>query len=265
MKPTVNGSSFLLAGLLLLLTACDRATPLEYDAPPEFLCSIARLKTLCDGQYCAIADGTTVRGTVTGNNRYGEFYCELVIQDATGGLTVAADYSAADNPYPLGEEVTVYCNGLTLYDYGGKIELGKITGENTRIPHDELHLYLRTEGKAPERVAPCPVRIGELTAAHADTYVRLDDVHFVETGSWCDRDPLTGRAVTTERTIADAEGRTLKVRTLGSALYANEPLPEGSGSLCGIIDCFGGVYALRITGFETAFAATPATPPTACL
>lgn len=260
MKPIVQGSSILLAGLLL--AACDRATPLAYETPPESLSSIARLKTLCDGQYYPIADGTTVRGTVTGNNRYGEFYCELVIQDATGGLTVSADYPAADNPYPLGEEVTVYCNGLTLYDYGGKIELGKITEAGTRIPREELGRHLRTEGKAPARVVPRPLRIDELTAAHADVYVRLDDVRFVETGSWCDRDPQTGRTVTTERTIADPEGRTLKIRTLGSALYANEPLPSGSGSLCGIIDYFCGACSLRITGFETAFVATPATLPT---
>ena len=107
------------------------------------------------------------------------------------------------------------------------------------------------------------MRIDELTAAHVDTYVRIDGVHFVETGTWCDRDPETGRPRTSERTVADARGNRLTVRTAGSATYANDPLPEGSGSLCGIVDYFNGVYSLRVTGFEAYFAATPATPPTA--
>jgi hypothetical protein len=261
MKPIANGCRLVLFGLLL--TACDKATGLDYDALPESICTIAQLKLLCDGQSRTIADQTSVRGIVTANNRYGEFPGQLVIEDATGGIAIAADYPAADNAYPLGEEAVVYCNGLTLYDYGGKIELGKIGDGTTRIPREELGKHLRKSGKTPVRKPARAVRIDELTAAHVDTYVRIDGVHFVETGTWCDRDPETGRPRTSERTVADARGNRLTVRTAGSATYANDPLPSGSGSLCGIVDYFNGVYSLRVTGFEAYFAATPATPPTA--
>lgn len=264
MKPTAYCDKLLLLGLLL--TACDRATTLEYEdeKQPEATCTIARLKSLCDGQRYPIVDQTVVRGTVTGNNRYGEFYQELIIQDATGGLAIAADYPAADNAYPLGEEVIVYCNGLTLYDYGGKIELGKVTAESTRIPREEVGKYLHISGQKPGRIAATPVRIGDLNPGHIDTYVRIDNVRFAEAAAWCDRDPETGRYMTTERQLEDADGNTLAVRTLGSALQAGEPLPEGRGSLCGIVDRFDGCYTLRITGLETAFVATPAAPATTC-
>lgn len=250
----------------LLLAGCDRATTLEFGnaGQPRPTCSIARLKSRCEGQYYPIADQTVVRGIVTGNNRFGEFYDRLIIEDASGGLSIAVEYDAADNAYPLGEELIVYCNGLTLYDYGGKIELGKAADGSTRIPHDEAQRYLRLSGLPAERPAARPVGIGELTAADADTYVRIDGVHFTQRAAWCDTDPLTGRYVTTERTLEDADGNTLAVRTLGSCLYAGEPLPSGSGSLCGIVDRFNGVCSLRITGFETSFAATPAAPATAC-
>ena len=265
MKTTACCCNLLLVALLL--SACDRASTLEYEEEnrPETTCTIARLKTLCDGQRYPITDATVVRGVVTGNNHYGEFYRQLIIQDATGGIAIAADYPAAANPYPLGEELTVYCNGLTLYDYGGKIELGKATTESTRIPREELDRHLRLSGKKPQQITAARLRIGELTAAHVDTYVCLDGVHFIEAAAWCDRDPETGSYMTTERTIADAEGNTLAVRTLGTALYAGEPLPEGTGSLCGIVDRFAGRYTLRVTGFETQFAATPATPATTYL
>ena len=135
MKPIANGCRLVLFGLLL--TACDKATGLDYDALPESICTIAQLKLLCDGQSHTIAGQTSVRGIVTANNRYGEFPGQLVIEDATSGIAIAADYPAADNAYPLGEEAVVYCNGLTLYDYGGKIELGKIGDGTTRAKNWE--------------------------------------------------------------------------------------------------------------------------------
>lgn len=253
-----------LSALVVAAAACDRTTGIDYDEAAETTCSIAYLKSLCDGQARTLVDGSAVRGTVTGNDRYGEFPGAIVIQDATGGITIAADYAAADNPYPLGAEVTVYCNGLTLYDYGGKIRLGKLDGDGLRIPRKELAKHLRIGGWTPERITATPTTIDRLTPARVDTYVRIDDVSFTESpASWCDRDPESGRYTTTERTLTDVAGNTLTVRTAGTALYAGEPLPEGRGSLCGIVDCFNGQYALRITGFETSFAATPAAPATA--
>ncbi len=248
--------------IALLFSACDRASTLGFEDGelPEATRSIAGLKSLCDGERLTIADQTIIRGTVTGNNRYGEFGRTLVIQDASGGIAIAADYPAAGNPYPLGTEAIVYCNGLTLYDYGGKIRLGKIAGGDLCIPHEELNRHIRISGRSPQRIAALPMRIDELTPAHADTYVRIDNVRFVETGAWCDRDPQTGRYTTTERTLEDPAGHRLNVRTSGGCTYAGEPLPEGSGSLCGIVDRFGGSYSLRITGFETAFVTPPATP-----
>lgn len=266
MKPTALRCKILLLSVLLLPAGCDRSSALEAESEsneqPQPTCTIARLKSLCDGSYHPIADQTVIRGTITGNNRYGEFYNRLILEDESGGIAVAAEYDAAENAYPLGKELIVYCNGLTLYDYGGKTELGKPDGESTCIPRSETPKHLRLSGREATHRTATPARIGLLTAAHVDTYVRLDEVHFTERAAWCEFDPQTGRYATTERTIEDAAGNTLAVRTLGGCAYAGEPLPEGSGSLCGIIDYFNGVYSLRITGFETFFATTAATPAT---
>ena len=264
MKPTARRcKAWLLTALLL--AGCDRATTLEFGEAeqPRPTCTIARLKSRCEGASYPITDQTVIRGIVTGNNRYGEFYNQLVIEDASGGLAIAAEYDASDNAYPLGEELVVYCNGLTLYDYGGKIELGKAVDGNLCIPRDEADKHLRLSGLPAARITARPVRIGKLTPADADTYVRIDDVRFAQRAAWCDFDPETGRYVTTERTLADADGNTLAVRTLGGCLYAGEPLPEGNGSLCGIIGYFNGSFSLCITGIETSFVTPPATPATA--
>lgn len=92
--------------------------------------------------------------------------------------------------------------------------------------------------------------ISEISLRDVDTYVRFDQVRFTTQGTWCDIDPLSGKRLTTERTIVDSTGATFRVRTLGSAQYAGEPLPKGKGSLCGIVDYFNGEFALRVTNYE---------------
>ena len=77
---------------------------------------------------------------------------------------------------------------------------------------------------------------------HTDTYVHFEGVRFVQQGNWCDPDPETGRPATTERQIADASGREFTVRTAGTCTYATEPVPQGTGSVYGIIDYFNGKY-----------------------
>lgn len=261
MKAIVSYSSRLLVGLLLW--ACDRSTTLVYDQVPGRVVSIAYLKSLCDGPQFVVTEQIAVCGRVTGNNRYGEFPYTIVLEDASGGICIAADYPALKSPYPLGCELIVYCNGLTLYNYGGKIEMGRPnddadywqTGTDRRIPAEELARYLRLSDGEACRPAAQPIGMDELTPYRVDTYVRIDRVRFAGRGTWCDRDPQTGRSVTTEHRLTDVAGNPLPLalRTSGSAVYADEPLPSGSGSLCGILDYFGGAYTLRITAFETAF------------
>lgn len=98
---------------------------------------------------------------------------------------------------------------------------------------------------------------------HTDTYVHFEGVRFVQQSNWCDPDPETGRPATTERRIADHTGREFIVRTAGTCTYATEPVPQGTGSVYGIIDYFNGKYTLRIANREVDFA-TVAARPTAC-
>lgn len=250
---------------LLLLGACDRTTRQEFGGEPAGMHSIAYLKSLCTKACVPVTRDLTIRGTVTANDRFGEFYKTLVIEDASGGISLAADRTELFLDYPVGTTLTVSCNGLMLCDYGGKIQLGTEPRDDTgagRIPSAELARYLHPETATPQQPVPATLTIDALAARHTDTFVRLDGVRFLENGSWCDTDPETGRAVTTERTITDARGNRLTIRTAGTCAYAKEPVPEGTGSLCGIIDCFGGRYSLRIANRSVVFTA-PEAPPTA--
>ena len=243
-----------IAGLsLLLLAGCDKATEPGFAETPEASQhTVAYLKSLCDGRASvAVTQDVTIRGFITANDLFGEFDRTIVVEDASGGISIAADHPSLADDYPFGAIATVRCNGLTLCNYGGKIELGAEPGDYGAgaIPREELSRHIRVT-----------LTFGEVSARHIDTRVRFDGVRFADAGKpWCDTDPETGRTVATERTILDAEGNEFTVRSAATCAYAKEPLPSSTGSLYGIIDYFAGKYTLRVTNREIVFSRT-ATP-----
>ena len=112
-------------------------------------------------------------------------------------------------------------------------------------------------------LASSPAEGGVVHYTKPTLEVRFDNVRFEESTTWCDTDPDTGRCVTTERTILDAQGNRFTVRTASTCEYAKEPVPSGTGSLIGIIDYFAGKYTLHVCNRGIVFP-TAAALPTAC-
>ncbi len=124
---------------LTALAGCDKASGLEFDDnTPQGTVTIAALKSRCTGAQAAVTEDITIEGVVTGNDLYGEFYKTLVVEDTSGGISIAVDATELYVDYPVGTAVTIHCNGLFLCDYGGKVMLGtRPTGEYAgpgRIP-----------------------------------------------------------------------------------------------------------------------------------
>lgn len=258
---------------MLLFAACDEATVATYvPQSEEPVTSIAHLKTLCTGRSHVLTRDIRLQCVITANDKFGEFDRTLVIADKSAGIEIAVDAASLHHRYPIGEEFMLYCNGLALGDYGGKIMLGAPPQSEycvDRISESGLARHLRRSPGGSVGREYTRRTFDEISMRDVDTYVRFDNVRFTTSGSWCDIDSVTLQAVTTERIIIDERGASFRVRTLASADYANEPLPEGKGSLCGIIDYFNGKFALRICdreviGFGTG-AVTDATHPKACL
>ena len=257
MKATV----FLWISLLTATAGCNSASePVYRSAPEESRISIAGLKSYCDGVVSApVTEDLTVCGQVVANDLYGEFSQEIVIQDDSGGIGVALEGTGLSNRFPFGALVEIRCNGLVLTDYGGKVGIGSASGEygSEAIPAEEIDRHVRISTDVGEMPRACRLAFDEVRSRYIDTRVRFDNVRFAEPGrTWCDTDPAEGRVVTTEREIVDSEGRRLAVRTLRTCDYALEPLPDGEGSLVGVLDYFGGEYMLRVTFREMDFPGT---------
>lgn len=248
-----------------MLAGCDSSSELPYGTPPVERGSIAYLKSLCTDDPVVIAEDLSVCGMVTGNDLYGEFDKTLILQDESGGIEISADHTSLADEYPFGAVVSVSCNGLAVGRFGGKTRLGAAPAGDysvDRIPRAELGRYLRREAQATPVAEPVRVRFSDIGARYTDCFVRFDGVEFTQAGTWCDTDPETGKPVTSERIIRNSNGETFRIRTEAGCLYATKPVPQGTGSILGVIDYFNGVYSLRVTNSRYLFA-TYAEPPTA--
>ena len=77
---------------LLLLAACDRTSKLSFEGgAPGGVHTIADLKARCTANSVAVTEDITLEGVVTGNDFYGEFYKTLVVEDASGGISLLID------------------------------------------------------------------------------------------------------------------------------------------------------------------------------
>ena len=245
--------SLLLA--VLLLVACNEATSIDHEAEEVYgLHSIAYLKSYATSDARRIEASLVVEGVVTSTDRLGEFERELIIEDATGGISIAIESAELYRRYPIGSRLQIYCNGLTLYNFGGRIELGDERDAYLRngIHIDHLERYIRLLTPTEGDPAPTIKSITTIAPSDVGRYVRLDRVHFVEQGLWCAED-ADGKPIATEHPIQDESGAQFWVRTLPTCHYAKEPLPAGKGSLYGIIDYFNGRYTLRVVNYGVQF------------
>lgn len=251
----------LFAILLLIPSSC---VDLEYDQPPAggedpnlpVNITIAELKSRHTlDQYEEITDDATLAGLVVSDDTEDNFFKQLVIQDATGGIEMRIEMSDLHNVYPVGRKVYVKLKGLWLGDYNGLIQLGAGEGvddngkpELIRIPESLVSQYIvpATYGNV---TTPKTLTIGQLSLADVSTLVRFENVQFISS----DAGQTYADSTTTfpdNSEVEDCAKNKLIIRTSDFASFARDLTPTENGSLEGILSIFGDVYQITIRSLE---------------
>lgn len=235
---------YILGILLLALSSwsCER----EYSAPPlsipvytgaEANITIAKLKTL----YADINDPTLIdvdyiiKAVVTGNDESGNIYKQLYIQDETGGINMGVDQNSFYTDYRVGQEVYVTLKGLYMVKYGEQLQIGYGGTNANRISWEIFNYHIFKHGWPDlNNVKPTVIELSSLQESMVNTLVQLNSVYFTGGGSlsYSDAD------ATTNRTLKDFNGNSIIVRNSNYATFANDTLPEGGGTLIGILSKF---------------------------
>lgn len=206
--------------------------------------TIAELKAgFALGTLKTIQDDITIAGIVIADDRTGNFYKQIVIQDETGGIAINIERSSLYGDYPIGRKVYVKCKGLILSDYRGLIQLtgSKDTTVSPVATAGILSQVLSKviiKGPMNQPIDTLKLSIDQLDPfAHQNCLVQLSNVEFISS----DVNQLYANAATltdVNRTVKDCDGRTVLVRTSAYSSIANARTPSGNGTLTAVYTIF---------------------------
>ena len=117
-----------------------------------------------------IKDDVYIKGRVISDDRQGNFFRQLFIQDETSGIVIKLGSGGLYNFYDVGQTVYIKCQGLVLGFYRGMYEIGYFPDEETYFPTSfidpptliQKHI-LQGDPKDLRRVEPRVVTVAELT------------------------------------------------------------------------------------------------------
>lgn len=135
------------------------------------------------GKVTDINQDLYIIGTIIADDKSGNFYKQIIVQDSTGGVVIKIDRIGLYAKFPQGSKVGIKCKGLSISDYGGLIQIGKgsavVNGKTQLafIPDSEAEGFV-FPGARNQVVVPKVVSINSLKSSDLSTLVQLDQVEF---------------------------------------------------------------------------------------
>ncbi len=226
-----------LPALVLLAVAChdgpfgDEGRRTE---PPPATTSIRSLQELLAGAGVTVEGDIVVAGTVTADDRSGNFYHSLLIEDDGAGMELLAAVDRLHTDYPVGCRVTLRLRGLALGTTLGILQAGAPPAAGSRYPTDylpsrpALDAVLIRHGQTTTTVVPARLSLDRLTPQHCGTLVRIDGVRYapeeLEEATWSGY-----------KRFVDDLGHTIHTYVSPYADFAGEEPPAGPCTLRGIL------------------------------
>ncbi|MEP6674404.1 MAG: DUF5689 domain-containing protein [Ferruginibacter sp.] len=240
------------AVLLMLTTAAFiHSCKKSFDNPPAYVdpnitanTTIKTLKAMhASGGYEQITTDIIISGVVTADDKSGNFYKELYIQDASGAIALELNGTNLYTEYPIGRKIFIKLKGLYLSDYAGMIQIGTLdnTVPNnptlTGIPYTLFDNYI-LRGTFGNDITPRQVTLAQLGTNLQDTLlgtlIQLNGYEFSAGDTskiYADTSSLKNSV---NLTVKDCGGNSVIVRTSGYANFAGVHPAGGNGSITAI-------------------------------
>lgn len=201
------------------------------------------------GAYDVITSDIIISGVVVADDKSGNFYKQLYIQDATGGLQILLDANSLYGSYPVGRKIFIKCKGLCISDYNKTMELGiKATVSGLPsiegIPSNLISNYV-IGGSLNNPVIATPVTLAQLGGTSntnmQDPYigmlVQLDNFAFNNiNATYSD---TSAYKATQNLDLKNCSGDAIIIRTSAYANFAGQQVAQGRGKLTAIYTVFG--------------------------
>ncbi|HEY1114352.1 MAG TPA: DUF5689 domain-containing protein [Chitinophagaceae bacterium] len=244
---------FMTAGLIT--TSCNK----KFDAPPSFVepdiqanTTIKQLKAMHTmGNIERITEDIIVGGVVVADDKSGNFYKSIAIQDATGGITVRLDGSNLFNSYPVGRKIYIKMKGLYLGDYnklyqigGGVDDSDPTRPELAPLASSLFDTYI-VKGSTGNTVTPKVVTVDQLHDSLQSMLIQLNGMEFIPADTSKTYADAAGK-MTRNLYVKACSGNSLIMRTSGYSTFAGVNVPNGNGTLLSVYTVFGTTKQLVI-------------------
>lgn len=212
-----------------------------------------RFQIVSQNKIIPITEDWIIRGVVTGDDKTGNFYKTIVIEDETAGISIRIDMTNFYVDYPVGRRVFVKLKGLYLADYGDLLQLGGwIDSSGTTPSVEPIPLSLVDDYLigGVSNLNPQPKKVTMADLAQLDSF----ENRFIEIIDTCEFDaadtskPYADAVLlqSINRTVNSCIGGSIVVRTSGYCNFANALTPSSKGIIKGIFTRFGSTPQLVI-------------------
>lgn len=242
--------SILSISMMFVFSACvknkfDEPEKATYNPDIKETSTIQELKNLYSGQLTLIDTNIIIKATVIANDKSGNIYKAIFIQDSTAGIQISLNAYELHNLFHVGDLIYVKCQGLYLGEYGGQVQLGAdYQGSVGRIEEPLIEDYLiKSDGGEP--IEPKELNLSSVNGSLVNKLVYIDNVHFMINeidGTYADGI----NHVDGDTHIEDCDGHSMIVRTSGYADFANDSLPKGNGKITAVLTKYNSDYQLII-------------------
>ena len=231
MKTLLKQSFILLALLGVMFTSCKK----DYPEPPIQVLPVGTVYTI--DEILAMESGTvfnedaSVYGIVTADEQSGNLYKAAFMQDRATGAALELHLNATSG-VRIGDSIRVYLKDVTYSLYNGLPQLSNFEADG--------HIIILANNKP---IEPTETTIADIVAGnHLAGLVKLTNVMFTEKNTFAE--PTTYG----NRTLVDPTdfSKSVIVRTSNYANFANDSLPQGTGSLVCIASVYGSTWQLLI-------------------
>lgn len=241
--------------IVFILNSCNK----KFDEPPVEVpeeivpdLTISQLKAMhVAGAFENITEDKTIGAVVVADDKSGNYYKTLVLQDETGGIELKLDGYDLYTSYPVGRKIYIKVKGLTLGDYNKLPQLGigvDETGTSPRlgsIPSALFDQYI-IKGSTDNTITPKVTTVAALTDADLNTVIQLEDFQFAVTDTSKTYGDTSLASSAVNFTVKSCSNQSITLRNSSYADFAGYNVPNGKGTLLAIYNVFGSTKQLKI-------------------
>lgn len=224
----------------------DGTTPsCTFNTTGKTMKTVAEVKAYFSGTLAQIPDNAYLKAQVTANDKTGNLFKYIYVEDKTGGIRVNIDMASlyADPRFFVGKQVLINLKDLYVGSVNTEVQLGGFFNGNVgRVLANDVYKHFFQTNDFTEVVATEKTITG-LTDGDVGRWIKIKDLQFIND----DLGESYAGASNTSRTLEDCSGAKISLTTSSFAKFASRQIDSGKGDLYGVLTKYNGKYEVWIT------------------